>query len=234
MIASLYSFRTTRILAVIFSVAISACSTQPKPEPALSAPTEPGAAERHSAKPAKSQTETTTTAANEKHQDHGHTDPEHFTQWQVQGKLGIRLPDNSGSLYFNWKQEPNSYAIHLSGPLGQGATWIRGNHSGVTIQAGSQPKVFAATPEALLIKTLGWDLPVQELYYWIRGVQSPLSDITSVQRSDEGRFMSLEQSGWQLQFLRYKDFSGRILPKKLIAQRNDIRLTFVIKNWNID
>ncbi len=86
-------------------------------------------------------------------------------QWQVQGKLGIRLPDNSGSLYFNWKQWPDEFAIHLNGPLGQGATWIRGSDRQVSLEQSGQPPMTATSPEDLMYNALGWWLPVAELYY---------------------------------------------------------------------
>lgn len=228
-------FQTARApaLGLIFCVLLSACSSQPKPEPPPAAATDTVTHQKKKiTKPQKSPKPTKTAPVFESEDDY-QAHLQAIIHWEVQGKLGIRLPDNSGSLYFNWKQEPNQYAIHLSGPLGQGATWIRGNHSGVTIQAGNKPKVFAATPEALLAKTLGWSLPVQELYYWTRGLQSPMSEVTASSYSDDQKLLTLEQSGWQLQFKRYRDFSGWSLPQKLIAQRDDIRLTFVIKNWKI-
>ncbi|GAA5316398.1 MAG: hypothetical protein AseanaTS_16020 [Candidatus Pelagadaptatus aseana] len=153
--------------------------------------------------------------------------------WQVQGKLGIRLPDNSGSLYYNWMQEPHRYAIHLSGPLGQGATWIRGNDSQVSITSGDKLPVFADTPEQLMQETLGWSLPVEELYYWGRGLVSPESPVTTQERDRDGRLVSLQQSGWQVSYQRYKSFSGWMLPQKMIAERRGIRLTLIMKNWKI-
>jgi|GEM_PF-518373 len=158
--------------------------------------------------------------------------------WQVQGKLGIRLPSDSGSLYFNWLQRPENFAIHLSGPLGQGASWIRGgspnnNLQQVSLERGKQPRVYADNLETLMHSTLGWSLPVSELYYWVRGIPSPNLPIEQLGRDAGGRLASLQQQGWKLRFERYKTVDSWPLPGKLIAERKPLKLTFIIKSWKL-
>lgn len=158
--------------------------------------------------------------------------------WQVQGKLGIRLPGDSGSLYFNWLQHPEAFAIHLSGPLGQGASWIRGgsptnNTQQVSLERGQQPPVYADNLETLMHSTLGWSLPVSELYYWVRGIPAPNTPIELLTRDEEGRLANLQQQGWKLRFERYKMIESWSLPGKLIAEREPLKLTFIIKNWKL-
>jgi len=158
--------------------------------------------------------------------------------WQVQGKLGIRLPSDSGSLYFNWRQRPENFAIHLSGPLGQGASWIRGGSPNnklqqVSLERGKQPPVYADNLETLMHSTLGWSLPVSELYYWVRGIPAPDFPIEQLAHDAEGRLEHLQQQGWTLKFERYKTVESWPLPGKLIAERKPLKLTFIIKNWKL-
>ncbi len=150
--------------------------------------------------------------------------------WQLQGKLGLQVPDHSGSVYVNWQQQQRDYAIHLSGPLGQGTTWIRGNDRGVELE-NSDGKISARTPEQLMLDNLGWWLPVSELHYWIRALPSPTASEAALQRNDDGTIAQLQQSGWTLQYSRYQPVEGWPLPGRVVAQRDDIRLTFIIKNW---
>jgi len=158
--------------------------------------------------------------------------------WQVQGKLGIRLPGDSGSLYFNWQQRPENFAIHLSGPLGQGASWIRGGAPDsslqqVSLERGKQPPVYADNLEALMHSTLGWALPVDELYYWVRGIPAPDLPIEQINHDEAGRLARLQQQGWTLRFERYKTINSWPLPGKIIAERDPLKLTFIIKNWKL-
>ncbi len=154
-------------------------------------------------------------------------------RWQVQGKLGVRLPDNSGSVYFNWKQRPTDFAIHLSGPLGQGTSWIRGDHQRVSLEQSDRATIFADTPEELMHHSLGWWLPVSQLYYWIRAIPAPDSNPQSLSRHEDGTVKTLAQNDWQLEYSRYKSINGWPLPSKVIARHKDIKLTFIIKNWKL-
>lgn len=159
--------------------------------------------------------------------------------WQVQGKLGIRLPSDSGSLYFNWLQRPENFAIHLSGPLGQGASWIRGgsqanNLQQVSLERGNQPPVYADNLETLMHSTLGWSLPVSELYYWMRGIPAPGIPIEQIDHDTGGRLEGLQQQGWKIRFERYKTIKSWPLPGKLIAEREPLKLTFIIKSWKLN
>lgn len=46
--------------------------------------------------------------------------------WQINGKIGIRAPKDSGSGTLFWLQRQDYYDIRLSGPLGRGAARLTG------------------------------------------------------------------------------------------------------------
>jgi outer membrane lipoprotein LolB len=46
--------------------------------------------------------------------------------WQIDGKVGIRAPKDSGSGTLFWLQRQDYYDIRLSGPLGRGAARLTG------------------------------------------------------------------------------------------------------------
>ena len=153
--------------------------------------------------------------------------------WQVQGKIGLRIPNNSGSMYFNWKQEGENWAIHLSGPLGQGATWIRGNAMGVSLQAGDKLPTYADSADQLMQRSLGWSLPIRSLHYWIRGFPDPATALDSIEKDESNNLIRLSQSGWDIVYARHQDIDGWTLPQKIIAPNPDIRATIIIKNWRL-
>jgi outer membrane lipoprotein LolB len=153
--------------------------------------------------------------------------------WQVQGKIGLRIPNNSGSMYFNWKQGGENWAIHLSGPLGQGATWIRGNAMGVSLQAGDKVPIYADSADQLMQSSLGWSLPIKSLHYWIRGFPDPATALDSIEKDESNNLSRLSQSGWDIVYARHQDIDGWTLPKKIIATNSDIRVTIIIKNWRL-
>lgn len=159
-------------------------------------------------------------------------------EWQLQGKIGFRLtgPEgrHSGSANFNWQQQPRDYAIRLYGPLGQGSTWIKSDGKEVKLeQAGKQP-LTATSPEELMYQSLGWWLPINDLTYWIRGIPAPYSPIIEQQQSPQGPLNSLHQAGWQLTYSRYNQVEDWQLPGKIVAQRGDIKLTLILKEWQLN
>ena len=157
--------------------------------------------------------------------------------WQLAGKLGIRTADDSGSASVKWQQQPNTYQINLSGPLGQKSMIITGSPDKVRLEQTGEPPQEAKTAEALIKKTAGWTLPVTQLAYWVRGVPAPKLRITHLHQNDNGLIEQLNQGGWAISYSNYRDqtFNGTNmpLPGKIIAEYQDVRLTLVIRTWRL-
>lgn len=157
--------------------------------------------------------------------------------WQLAGKIGFRLQttdgNNSGSANFNWQQQSPRYNIRLYGPFGQGSTWIKSDGQNVELQQAGKPDLQASSPEELMYRSLGWWLPIKDLSYWIKGIPAPHSPIISQSQTEQGTLQQLQQSGWQLSYSRYQQVNDWQLPGKLVAERDNIRLTLIIKDWVI-
>ena len=70
--------------------------------------------------------------------------------WQIDGKVGIRAPRDSGSGTLFWLQRQDYYDIRLAGPLGRGATRLTGRPGAVTLDVSGQGSYQADSPEALV------------------------------------------------------------------------------------
>ncbi|MDQ2077639.1 lipoprotein insertase outer membrane protein LolB [Marinimicrobium sp. ABcell2] len=153
--------------------------------------------------------------------------------WQISGKLGARLPDNSGSARLRWDQDRDEFRIDLSGPFGQGRTVITGTPGSVTLDQGDDELLEAASAEELIWLATGWLVPVDQLLYWVRGVPSPETQARRMKRDDDGLLSELEQDGWHLRYSNYTLVDGHWhLPRRIIASRDEVRLTLVIHNWS--
>lgn len=149
--------------------------------------------------------------------------------WQLSGKIGIRSPQESHSANLFWQQLQQHYLIELSGPLGQGGARIEGNTDGISIDIAGEEPLWAATPEALMEQTLGWQFPVQDIRYWVRGIPAPGSyyDLSLKQQLAH----KLTQNGWEISYLRYNYQNEFAFPEKLTISRNNLRLTIIAKEW---
>src|SRR5579872_5742386 len=90
--------------------------------------------------------------------------------WQLQGAIAIHTPSDSGSATLHWKQEAGSYSLSLFGPFGSNAVQVYGKPGFIRLQTAQGQIFYAHNPEQLLYNQLGWNLPLSNLYYWIRGL----------------------------------------------------------------
>ena len=54
-----------------------------------------------------------------------------LNQFNLQGKIGVKTPQQSGSAFFTWQQNQEQFDIELSGILGVGKTQITDQHGQV-------------------------------------------------------------------------------------------------------
>ena len=64
--------------------------------------------------------------------------------WQINGKVGIRAPKDSGSGTLFWLQRQDYYDIRLSGPLGRGAARLTGRPGEILLEVANQGRYQAA------------------------------------------------------------------------------------------
>ncbi|WDH52390.1 lipoprotein insertase outer membrane protein LolB [Pseudomonas chlororaphis] len=150
--------------------------------------------------------------------------------WQINGKIGIRAPKDSGSGTLFWLQRQDYYDIRLSGPLGRGAARLTGRPGKVALEVANQGRYEAPTPEALLEEQLGWNLPVSHLAWWVRGLPAPDSK-SRLTLDGDSRLSNLEQDNWQVEYLSYAQQSGYWLPERIKLHGRDLDVTLVIKEW---
>jgi outer membrane lipoprotein LolB len=162
---------------------------------------------------------------------------ENIQHWQITGKLGVRSTDDSGTASLKWRQSPESFFIYLSGPLGQKRMEIEGTPKQVELRQNGQMPIKAKTAETLIKKASGWTLPVSQLNYWVRGIPAPTARITRLEQNDQGLISLLQQESWTLSYSNYRDqmLNGQTLalPGKIIAEHRDIRLTLIIRDWQL-
>ena len=147
-------------------------------------------------------------------------------QWQLSGKLGIRGEDISESAYLNWQQCGDEFSIRLSGPLGNSAAHLSGNSDQVLLETG-EGSYRAPSAEQLVYQQLGWQLPVSQLTYWVRGVPAP--NIAVVENSQ-----GFIQTNWQLRYPKSRQVGEYLLPTKVIAENPQLKTTLIIKSWQLD
>lgn len=152
--------------------------------------------------------------------------------WTAEGKLGLRVNGKGNSASFSWQNEGQDYLLRLHGPFGQGKVSLQKENGRVTLESKDHNDT-ARSPEQLMEDALGWTLPISELVFWIKGLPSRESPVTRQSENTMGKLETLEQQGWQIHYSDYAMENGAMLPHKIIAKREDVRLVLAIKRWQL-
>lgn len=163
---------------------------------------------------------------------HPITDLYKRTSWQAKGKLALRIGDKSQSANFSWRQNTFDFVIHLYGPLGQGSVYISKKGALYTLKS-KDGTLEADSAEALMYQANGWSIPVSNLIFWLRGLPAPKTPMQASSFYSSGALKTLKQNDWVMQFNSHHETQGYILPKKMKATRDNLKLTLFVKSWSI-
>jgi outer membrane lipoprotein LolB len=153
---------------------------------------------------------------------------QHADAWRLQGRAAVAAGTQGWQASLDWQQSAASSELHLAGPLGIGAQVIVQTAKGLSIN-GAAPGPGAL---AQLQERLGFDLPVEDLRYWLLGVPDPKATF-DLQRNAQDRAQHLVQAGWNVDYDRYVSAAGDVLPTHIVLTRDDVRVRIVVDHWDV-
>ncbi|MDA0279698.1 MAG: lipoprotein insertase outer membrane protein LolB [Proteobacteria bacterium] len=157
-----------------------------------------------------------------------------FDSWELRGRVNVRYDNESHTPRINWLQQNVEYHIRLWGTFNAGNTLIVGRPGYVTLENDGET-VDASSPEELILRQMGYELPVSQLNYWIKGLPSPDSDF-QLSFNELNQLTTIEQADWTINLSDMRQYGEINLPRRveLTRPRNDIRLNFIGLNWTTD
>jgi outer membrane lipoprotein LolB len=150
--------------------------------------------------------------------------------WALRGRMAISGPEDSGSGTLDWSQQGSTFRFALSAPV-SGKTWtLSGDsqHAELLGLHGQQP-VVAPTAAGLLASELGWNVPVTQLAYWVRGIRAP--GAAEVVFQADGLPAEIRQDGWVIEFRDYETTQDPLLPRKVFAGNGAYKVRLVVQRW---
>lgn len=150
------------------------------------------------------------------------------TAWALGGRIAIRTEDEGWQASIDWRQEGQDYAIHLTGPLGQGSVHLQGDGHFVSLSDG-ETALVDEDAEALLYREMGWRVPVAALRYWALGLPAP--GAAEQELNPQGRLERLHQSGWSIEFRDYVRHGELTLPGRLFISNHRAQIRLVVDRW---
>ena len=154
--------------------------------------------------------------------------------WELRGRVNVRYDNESHTPRINWLQQNVEYHIRLWGTFNAGNTLIVGRPGYVSLENDGET-VDASSPEELILRQMGYELPISQLNYWIKGLPSPDSGFR-LSFNELNQLTTIEQADWTINLSDMRQYGQVSLPRRveLTRPRNDIRLRFIGLNWTTD
>jgi len=132
---------------------------------------------------------------------------------------------------FRWRHEMPLNEIWLMSPAGTTLAFISSDAAGATLTTADQQEYRAFSAEGLTRRALGWDLPLAQLQYWVRGETAPDVAADAVERDAQGRLIRLEQAGWSVRYAYAPATAQGTLPRRLDLEQSGQRIRMIIDDW---
>ena len=151
-------------------------------------------------------------------------------QFYLQGKIGIRTPQQSGSAFFTWIQQQEQFDLELTGILGVGKTQISGQPGQVTLNSAKTGLIEASSAEELLARATGWQAPITHLVDWVQA--RPATPNAELIKDEQGRISQILEDGWvvDLSYNTAANLPNRLILKQSFEDGSENRITMVIQN----
>ena len=165
--------------------------------------------------------------------DHSKQQAKTLNHWEITGAIAAHNAKKGWTASFHWIQHhQDEYQIRLFGPLGGGTVLIEHQNGLTTYQDGPQVNTSHNADNLLKQKT-GIALPVDNLYYWVRGLPAP-GPIQSIKYDTFHRLHSFQQAGYTIEYPKIQTVNHIDLPKQIKLQNKGVSIKVAIKQWKIN
>jgi outer membrane lipoprotein LolB len=155
------------------------------------------------------------------------------THWTISARIAVSSGKDGGPGELEWRQDGGDYSFTVHAPV-TGKTWkLSGDSNHAVLEGVDSQALTGNDPQRLLRERLGWDIPLNDLIAWVRGLRAPGTPAT-VQYDAQDLPAVIEQAGWRIEFRDWFDDRNPPLPRKVFASRGDARVRVAISQWSFD
>lgn len=155
--------------------------------------------------------------------------------WALAGRVALSNGRDGGSGRIDWNQDGPRYEVSLSAPVTRQSWRLRGEPGQALLEGLDGGPRHGADARRLLLEATRWDIPVEALAAWVRGVRAD-EDIfgeAGIVFGDDGRLSRLTQDGWTIDYGDWQAVPGQPaeLPHRLTATRGEAKVRLVVDAW---
>ena len=152
--------------------------------------------------------------------------------WRTSGVIGVIINQKGQSANFLWRQDNKDFWLQVYGPLGIGASTFEGDQNAVTLKQSNGNTLKAKTLQSLMQRQLGWSIPLNGLYYWIKGLPAPNTPFDQ-RLNKQGLSEYIYQDVWHIEYKYYSLYSNKypLASRITLTYGKQIKIKVVIKQW---
>lgn len=158
--------------------------------------------------------------------------------WTISGKLAIKHPEQSLSANLRWQTQQQDFEFRLSNFLGITLVDMQNSRDGAVLEADGET-YRDPSASLLLYQMTGWDIPVNQLLSWIKGVPKATD---SYQLDEHGLVSMLKPAcqqcaGWIVNYSKYQQVDDVWLPHALTLtnpQQPEHLIKIRIDKWKLN
>ncbi|KRG67374.1 lipoprotein insertase outer membrane protein LolB [Pseudoxanthomonas dokdonensis] len=156
-------------------------------------------------------------------------------QWSFQGRVAISQNGKGGNGRMDWQQDGDSYQVSLSAPITRQSWQLHVDPQGARLLGLEGGERSGPDAAALLQAATGWQVPVQALSDWARGMAA--EGMAGESRYNlQGQLQHLQQQGWQVDYAEWLAPQGDqpAMPRRIEAARGEAKVRLIIDQWSLE
>lgn len=160
-------------------------------------------------------------------------DPVAIDIFELNGRVNIKVKAENKAYpgKIRWQHRGPEEDLWIYSPIGNLLARLEQDSETASITTSQGENYKAGTLAFLAKDVLGYDLPIDALQYWVRGLEWPKAAAANRVQDDKGRLVSLAQDKWQITYLAWTPEGSPGLPTKLNVENDEMRLSMVVDQW---
>lgn len=155
---------------------------------------------------------------------------EKLDRYALNGRVAVAANGQGFSASLRYQQRASHSNLALDGPLGIGGLRVEIEGEDIQIATSRGEKLDGQAARDELERRLGFQLPLDELRWWLLGIPAP-GEASVNQDGGSGEIRDFNQSGWHVSINTRAPGLGFSMPQRLTAEREGARLKLFVTNW---
>lgn len=150
--------------------------------------------------------------------------------WSLDGRFAASDGQRGGSGSLSWQQHGQQYRFTLRAPVTGKTVQLEGGPNGAILTGAGSETLVGRDAGAVLNQEFGWDVPVADLAWWVRGLRAP-GRPAILSFGANGLPATLDQDGWHVDYRDWYAERNPPLPRKVYASRDPYTVRVFIEQW---